>query len=1056
MPEVKQETQPKHEAFHPRDEDSHSEVTRQFLRQGTHRFPATAVISPHLGTTFLGMPPPPTSACHPIRPILLGSKQQQQEDRSFGIRGSRFHENQVACTGPTTVHNIGFPLLQGGNGTEKTIDNPENCYADKKNAPILPKKPISPCDILDPGSYPGIYCTIPGYSVPDKLGCWPGTYYPELKSPFPVCGSSTNKPNSNTDLPKTQSAEKQKTHSEKPSPPLTPSHEKHTPSYPGTGFQTQTSCTGYLEKQCPYPGMLCITPPVGYCDKQEGYPLHAETFPPYPVLHGFPYPWLPYPHFPDKITGFRTLEVPGCESLALDYSVEGYAFSLDVLYDSGEPCVRVECGENHAFLYLTRLCQGSRGLSIQYKGMWLTPNEFQSTCGRENAKDWKRSIKHKGKNLKWLMSRGLISTHPPVCDHIGCDVYQSGERDPAIEQTAGFSGLPGREGTPNTEGVDKKQEDKPCLGGNHARLHDGGVQRVKRQQDDAGLKKNPTDSLPETTEKHRRTGEVPYDMTPREHLRKMSALGEQGSLEEKHWYRLVNGMVAGELRQRQELLMRNQMTMNPQMLGPGQQRIQGMPPQFEPHFMDRDLVSSSEMVPSEARQMHMGSHLGAPLPPHSNMVQSRGFPGAGYGFVPSESMDSVARRQELIHKQNLARMEMNAILHQKELENAHQKSLMGMEAPLLYPGIPANAMTFRGRQKLPEGHLPNDMLVHRTTLDELQGNALLMSANPYPPIGTLHRERGRRAGRRASNQKSMDCNTVCPKNQSEDKNPDQTTGTLGEEKEAEVKGESENETTNKPDQAKMGVDLSSSGGKGYKDCDQGQRKNSNDTCPESTNCNTVCSGSDKDLPNPCSAFHEKYMYPTANPLSSLSYGFPLPGNGLLPPGAHSVFHNGDEMSSVEDIRKWTVEDVYSFINSIPGCSEYAQTFKDHIIDGETLPLLTEEHLLDTLGLKLGPALKIRSQVSQRLGNMFYMMNLPLSAPLQSTPEKPANQSSEVNSPVNCNSSVELLGSPCSRESEGMKPPEQPAAPENSGTAAGLQKNQNSGGREAALNKPWDC
>lgn len=41
---------------------------------------------------------------------------------------------------------------------------------------------------------------------------------------------------------------------------------------------------------------------------------------------------------------------------------------------------------------------------------------------------------------------------------------------------------------------------------------------------------------------------------------------------------------------------------------------------------------------------------------------------------------------------------------------------------------------------------------------------------------------------------------------------------------------------------------------------------------------------------------------------------------------------------------------------------FHQIFKDHAIDGETLPLLTEEHLLDTMGLKLGPALKIRSQV----------------------------------------------------------------------------------------------
>ncbi len=109
------------------------------------------------------------------------------------------------------------------------------------------------------------------------------------------------------------------------------------------------------------------------------------------------------------------------------------------------------------------------------------------------------------------------------------------------------------------------------------------------------------------------------------------------------------------------------------------------------------------------------------------------------------------------------------------------------------------------------------------------------------------------------------------------------------------------------------------------------------------------------------------------------------------PGPPSLFLNGDEVS--EDIRKWTVNDVYNFVNSIPTCSEYAQvgsrsfpvtvfffilsvvsllclmfrdfalqTFKDHMIDGETLPLLSEEHLLDTLGLKLGPALKIRSQV----------------------------------------------------------------------------------------------
>ena len=41
---------------------------------------------------------------------------------------------------------------------------------------------------------------------------------------------------------------------------------------------------------------------------------------------------------------------------------------------------------------------------------------------------------------------------------------------------------------------------------------------------------------------------------------------------------------------------------------------------------------------------------------------------------------------------------------------------------------------------------------------------------------------------------------------------------------------------------------------------------------------------------------------------------------------------------------------------------FNKVFKDHAIDGETLPLLTEEHLRSTMGLKLGPALKIQSQV----------------------------------------------------------------------------------------------
>ncbi|KAM7331049.1 hypothetical protein ACRRTK_010238 [Alexandromys fortis] len=93
-------------------------------------------------------------------------------------------------------------------------------------------------------------------------------------------------------------------------------------------------------------------------------------------------------------------------------------------------------------------------------------------------------------------------------------------------------------------------------------------------------------------------------------------------------------------------------------------------------------------------------------------------------------------------------------------------------------------------------------------------------------------------------------------------------------------------------------------------------------------------------------------------------GLGLPVSMLPLPGAQALGALSEACSST-DIQKWTVDDVHGFIRSLPGCSNYAQVFKDHAIDGETLPLLTEQHLRGTMGLKLGPALKIQSQHRQK-------------------------------------------------------------------------------------------
>lgn len=90
------------------------------------------------------------------------------------------------------------------------------------------------------------------------------------------------------------------------------------------------------------------------------------------------------------------------------------------VFKDGELVLEVECGQNKAILYLSKLCQGSKGPCISFQSSWLTPNEFQFVSGRETAKDWKRSIRHHGKSLKLLLAKGILNVHPTMCDCDGC------------------------------------------------------------------------------------------------------------------------------------------------------------------------------------------------------------------------------------------------------------------------------------------------------------------------------------------------------------------------------------------------------------------------------------------------------------------------------------------------------------------------------------------------------------------------------------------------------------------------------------------------------------
>lgn len=210
---------------------------------------------------------------------------------------------------------------------------------------------------------------------------------------------------------------------------------------------------------------------------------------------------------------------------------------------------------------------------------------------------------------------------------------------------------------------------------------------------------------------------------------------------------------------------------------------------------------------------------------------------------------------------------MNAILQQKELENQQKTLLTNMENPLVYQHVthPSPAV-FRGRHRLHDGH----------DVFDLHANSFLMSG-PYPPISSLQRERGRRPGRRAANQKFSDSSAAfqSERNQIEEKNVGESPGgASGEEKEPEGRLETSSEVNAnaKHHQAKVVL----TGRKSYRNGDESK------VCVSAqTGFNVSVANGDKDT--------GKFLFPSPTPISAFSYMFPLGGNTILPPGEHSVY-----------------------------------------------------------------------------------------------------------------------------------------------------------------------
>ncbi|XP_030393571.1 sterile alpha motif domain-containing protein 11 isoform X2 [Gopherus evgoodei] len=768
---------------------------------------------------------------------------------------------------------------------------------------------------------------------------------------------------------------------------------------------------------------------------------HHRAYLGFPETH---HPHHPHHHLPEDLMLERFSSIP----------------DFQPFFDNGEPCIEVECGENKALLYISKLCQGSKGPSIRYRGEWLTPNEFQFVSGRETAKDWKRSIRHKGKSLKTLMSKGILQNRGRLAEKRTIPLPPT--RLPKKELTSIFSHSDDSEESDKANGQhpEVKQEEDLHISIMKRRIHthwdlnisfretscsrDNDLSTIisnlhqsrqlvmpetqsrcefKRNSIDVGLgaadeilgrrrvcspnssSECPLESKKTRSESPKENSHTPVledsvtQMTPEEHYRRMmSALNEHSTFEEQQQqrlYQLANSMAVPShgdlLRARQEAAAaaRNPAAMEAHLPAASnsssQRRKQGLPQHRDTHFPERDMSHPPPLLsPQNAPHIALGPHLRPPfLGVPSALCQT-----PGYGFLQPAQAEMFARQQEMLRKQNLARLEMSAeIIRQKELENLHRQRLLAGDPLSLHPALPQDHPALRNMHDIPEGHPLRDELSRRNAMLVLRhNNTPLLSLNHGVPSATPPKEQGRRGSRKSMHHRAEPPGLHEAKELAEPRARDGVPDCNDEEmKDSESDAEVSDE---KPESLKA---ESSSSVSELKECKETSKvyEGAKELSEVASGQNVPCSSSSTESPShllgPGISKNEvKYLPPASiPPPQPLPFGFPYTMSPYFHAGAMGgLFLDGEESPALEDISKWTVEDVCNFVGSLSGCAEYTQVFREQAIDGETLPLLTEEHLLTNMGLKLGPALKIRSQVAKRVGRVLYMASFPMAFPLQ--------------------------------------------------------------------------
>ncbi|NWQ59143.1 SAM11 protein, partial [Neopipo cinnamomea] len=495
-------------------------------------------------------------------------------------------------------------------------------------------------------------------------------------------------------------------------------------------------------------------------------------------------------------------------------------------------------------------------------------------------------------------------------------------------------------------------------------------------------------------------------MTPEEHYRRMmSALNEHGTFEEQQQqrlYQLANSMAVPShgdlLRARQEVAAaaaRNPGAMEAHIPSASnsssQRRKQGLPQHRDTHFPEREISHPPPLLsPQNAPHIALGPHLRPPfLGVPSALCQT-----PGYGFLQPAQAEMFARQQEMLRKQNLARLEMSAeIIRQKELENLHRQRLLAGDPLSLHPGLPPDHPALRNVHDIPEGHPLREELSRRNAMLVLRhNNTPLLSLNPAVPGGsssTPPKEQPRRGSRKTAQHRAEPQGVGEAKEPAEPRARDGAQDCNDEEmKDSESDADVSDE---KPESLKAEGGGSAAELKECKEAGkacEGAKEMSEAGAAQNAPCSSSSAESPSHLLGPgINKAEVKYLPPASiPPPQPLPFGFPYTMSPYFHAGecTRHVFCSAKNFPTPPHsalLSVWDFNDLLAFL-SLDLCCASLQVFREQAIDGETLPLLTEEHLLNNMGLKLGPALKIRSQVAKRVGRVLYMAGFPMAFPLQ--------------------------------------------------------------------------